>query len=68
MQTCVDLYNGCILTATVSSCHCRKTLARYVTVCNTLADYCLTAPTHSLSSATQRTADRSTLKYNKDTE
>ena len=55
--------NWCILMATVLSRHCHRTLAEYVTVCNTVADYCLTASTRSLRSATEQAADRNTLKY-----
>ena len=68
MQTCVDLYNGCNLMATVLSWHCHKILARYVTVCNTVAGYCLTASSHSLRSAVEQVADQSTLKYTKVTQ
>jgi len=34
---------------------------RYVTVCNTLAGYCLSASAHSLRSATEEAADWNTL-------
>jgi len=68
MQTCVDLHNRCNLMATVLSWHCCRTVARYVTECNTVTDYCLNATSHSARSAAEQTADRSTLKYTKVTE
>ena len=54
--------------ATVLSRHCHGTLARYVTVCNTVAVYCLPASSHSVGSAAEQAADKSTLKYTMVTE
>ena len=42
--------------------------AWYVTVCSTVADYSLTASSHSVGSAAAQAADRSTLKYRVATE
>ena len=56
----VDLYNGCNLIPIVLAWHCRRTLAGYVTLCNTVADNCLTASSHSVTSAAEQAADQST--------
>jgi len=54
MQTSVDLSYLCNLMARNFSSHCHRILARYVAVCNIVADYCLTNSSHSLGSHAEK--------------